>query len=395
MLIFIGLGILFGLMCFVLAIERLKDDVAEKVRRIEDLEKANKESQKKIKAIAVEKGKARQNLQGNEKGAPKEATSLTKEIKKAQKSAEAEKYKTRITSLELAIEEIKRRYRSKDNELVNCSGKLENKEMERARLQKKVESLLKDAEAEATEAPAEGYYLASLYKKDCSSSLLDVKIDFESLLDEARQLYADVQENPPDMVTGTRYDYLVSHSYRVAVLSLFIANGLGLDPKNVSRLGVAAFLHDIGFVKKDLGALKLPETSPLYRKHTTEGAQILTDAGLGGDIVSVALEHHECLDGTGFPDGKTEDQIHLFAKIVHIADTYVNLTDPRDGSKPILLHEAVKKIAEDADKNKVDRECATAFARSMSLYPVGSYVEFRACLNYINSSGIRRKEAVE
>jgi len=90
-------------------------------------------------------------------------------------------------------------------------------------------------------------------------------------------------------------------------------------------------------------------------------------------IAHVALQHHEAPDGSGLPRGMSDDQIHIYGKIVAVANTYDHLLyDPVTGKKT-MPHEACETLTALAG-TKLDRECVIQFLRTVSVYPTGSSV---------------------
>lgn len=86
-------------------------------------------------------------------------------------------------------------------------------------------------------------------------------------------------------------------------------------------------------------------------------------------MAHIALQHHEHVDGTGQPRGLTGDEIHPYAKITAVANTYDNLLHPQDGSR-VLPHEAVETLNA-MSGTKLDHEMLVQFNRFVSIYPNG------------------------
>lgn len=123
--------------------------------------------------------------------------------------------------------------------------------------------------------------------------------------------------------------YTFEHSIQVAIVSIIIGRELSLPPEQLQRLGVGAMLHDIGKVMIPHEILNKPGAL------TDDEFDIMkTHAKLGWDFVHerfsmimptssiVIIQHHERLDGSGYPHGLREDQIHLNARIVAVADVF-------------------------------------------------------------------------
>lgn len=124
------------------------------------------------------------------------------------------------------------------------------------------------------------------------------------------------------------------HSQRVADYSADLGRWLELDKKTQMDLEFAALLHDIGKVSVSDYVLNKPSLFTRndfeqMKHHTVRGAEILSAVGLSEDIIAGVRHHHERMDGKGYPDNLSGEQLNLFAKIIKIADVYDALTSRR------------------------------------------------------------------
>ena len=122
-------------------------------------------------------------------------------------------------------------------------------------------------------------------------------------------------------------EYTRGHSHRVAEYSVLIAKELGWKQKDIFHLYNAAHLHDIGNIGIPDAILNKParltdEEYAVIKEHTIIGAEILKNITLVKHVVEVARSHHECYDGTGYPDGRKGEEIPIQARIVAVADSY-------------------------------------------------------------------------
>ncbi len=130
---------------------------------------------------------------------------------------------------------------------------------------------------------------------------------------------------------------LALHSERVAIFSGIIAKWMGFKWEEIRTIVTAAFLHDAG--KKDFQQELIGKTLDdldgddlqTYKKHCRRGYNLLKNANFDEPIPTIALTHHERMDGAGFPKGLSGEKIHPFARIVAVADAYDNLTAEREG----------------------------------------------------------------
>lgn len=133
--------------------------------------------------------------------------------------------------------------------------------------------------------------------------------------------------------SGDEYTYV--HSVQVGMLSYYIAGWLGWTGEETLRAGTAGFLHDIGKCYISDAILKKPsrlteDEIAEIKKHPQLGYDIVKRSFPDDDALSLAaLQHHERMDGTGYPHGITAESIHPFARIVAVADVYSAMTTQR------------------------------------------------------------------
>ncbi len=165
-------------------------------------------------------------------------------------------------------------------------------------------------------------------------------------------------------------DDLYNHSMRVAILAGVIGKWLYKKPEEINDLIMAGFLHDIGKTKfpprlqsRRIESLK-GEDLVQYMEHTMEGSNILnTDSRIPECVKLTALQHHEAMDGTGFPLGSSGEEIHEYARIVAIADLYDNITTEREGFVRQTPFAAIAKITEDMYTKLDPAICVTILKR--------------------------------
>lgn len=130
--------------------------------------------------------------------------------------------------------------------------------------------------------------------------------------------------------------YTTTHSCNVAMLSIGLAEEMGLDGTKVRAIGTAALLHDIGKVKVPLDVMVKPgkltdEEFALMKSHPVEGAKILSQRGSGNALAAtVAYEHHIWFNGKGgYPSVNFRRDAHYASRIVHVCDVYDALCSKR------------------------------------------------------------------
>jgi len=128
--------------------------------------------------------------------------------------------------------------------------------------------------------------------------------------------------------------YTAGHQQRVAELARLVGENIGLTEDMVERLYLNGLLHDIGKISIPTSILTKPgelseEEWALIRAHTKQGYNILKDANLPWPVAEVALQHHERLDGSGYPDGITGDKLSLEVSILAVCDVVEAMSSHR------------------------------------------------------------------
>lgn len=163
--------------------------------------------------------------------------------------------------------------------------------------------------------------------------------------------------------------YTKGHCERVQNIALKIANELGLSDEDKNVLKVACLLHDIGKigVKEEILNKEAPLTVYEYeqiKQHPLIGYNILKDLDFMKRIQKIVLQHHERVDGKGYPYGLKGEEIDLLAKIISVADAYDAMTSDRPYRKAFAKDQALKELQRCAgsqfDKGIVEKLIALA-----------------------------------
>jgi HD-GYP domain-containing protein (c-di-GMP phosphodiesterase class II) len=174
-------------------------------------------------------------------------------------------------------------------------------------------------------------------------------------------------------------DYLFGHCLGVCILSLMTGIAAGYGFSRLRELGIGAILHDVGKLLIPDNILNkpgklTPEELAEIQKHAQFGYDILKKCN---DISSVsahiAWQHHEKMNGGGYPRGIKGKEIHEFARIAAIADVYDALSTDRIYRKRWLPHEALEFIR-DKNKEDFDPEFVKLFLANIAPFPIGSMV---------------------
>jgi putative nucleotidyltransferase with HDIG domain len=173
-------------------------------------------------------------------------------------------------------------------------------------------------------------------------------------------------------------NYVYPHSLNTAILSLAVGDLLKLPPHRMIELGIAALLHDIGMLKIPeafyLGSRPLePKEMQMVRAHTTLGYRILKSFSLSEDIGLAAYEHHERMDGSGYPRGLKAEKISLFSRIIAAACSYDAMANKRQFREARGMHNGLLELLK--ERNRLfDEKVVRALVLCLSPYPLGSLV---------------------
>ncbi|RFU70099.1 HD-GYP domain-containing protein [Peribacillus saganii] len=175
-------------------------------------------------------------------------------------------------------------------------------------------------------------------------------------------------------------NYIFTHSLNVTLYSLAIGIEMKLNQKQIETLGMGAILHDVGKMLVPAKILMKPdkltaEEFAEMKKHSELGFQLLRNAVTVPLVVAhCAYQHHERLDGTGYPRGIKGEDIHLFGRIIAVADVFDAVTSNRVYRKAMLPHEGLE-ILYAGSATQFEVHIVEAFRRAVAIYPVGLMVE--------------------
>ncbi len=174
-------------------------------------------------------------------------------------------------------------------------------------------------------------------------------------------------------------EYTFKHSVDVATMAMIIAQKHGLSKDEIHEIGITGLLHDVGKSKIPNEILNKPakltdEEFAFMKQHTLLGYKILKEKDdIKGEIRLGVLQHHEKLNGKGYPQGLTSDKIVPYAKILAVADIYDALVTKRPYKEPFSQRDAVEMIM--SMTSDLDIDIMKSFLESVILYPVGSTVK--------------------
>lgn len=217
------------------------------------------------------------------------------------------------------------------------------------------------------------YLYSNSNSKEFASTTAKITNDLMKAINDNDSLAVDIS------VLKTSDEYTFKHSVDVATMAMIIARNQGMSQKDVYNIGIAGLLHDMGKSKIPNEILNKParlndEEFEIMKQHSALGYEILREKEDFSDAISLAvLQHHEKMNGTGYPFGYSSDKIIHYAKILSVADVYDALVTERPYKKSFSQRTAVEMIMSMTEE--LDIHAMRSFLGSVILYPVDSNVQ--------------------
>lgn len=171
------------------------------------------------------------------------------------------------------------------------------------------------------------------------------------------------------------------HCLNVSILALLLGSAMQLSPQELQSLGLGALLHDLGKMKiekkhwrKDRNLLSKHEWE-LVKLHPRYGLEIATKTGISDkQVLGIIAQHHERLDGFGYPAGIKGRQIHKLAKLTTIANIFDNLCNHYDPGKRLCPFRALQLMYKKYD-TIIDLGILAFLVKRIGVYPPGTIVK--------------------
>ncbi len=177
------------------------------------------------------------------------------------------------------------------------------------------------------------------------------KVAMEELKKSRDDLHASLEETVSSLASTAekRDPYTAGHQLRVDLLACAIGRELGLSTQQLEGLHIAALLHDIGKITLPFDYLAKPtklskEETAVIRCHTEVGYEILKKIHFPWPVAEIVYQHHEHLDGSGYPRGLTDKDILLEAKILTVADVVEAMSSHRPYRPALGIASALDEI---------------------------------------------------
>ncbi len=208
--------------------------------------------------------------------------------------------------------------------------------------------------------------LQDLFDHPSKSNILKVKQEAAKIVD----LILKDENTTFFLVSLTNFDFTTyNHSVNVGFLSIALAKSAfqnTLD-HDLHALGAGFFLHDVGKVKIDPAIITKPapltsDEMRIMMRHPQLGFKLLSETNqMTTELKLIVLQHHEKMDGTGYPKGMRDHDIHIYARICTIADVFDALTSRRPYRDPLSTFEALKFMRDEMVPHQLDRHLFEQF----------------------------------
>lgn len=209
-------------------------------------------------------------------------------------------------------------------------------------------------------------------------------LNMEAVSDVVGNMVDSILRNPDALTSLTRLknfdEYTFFHSVNTSALALSVGRHLGYERTPLLQLGTGTLLHDIGKTLVPVEILNKPgryedHEFEIMKQHALRGAEILSNTtGLTDMFLKPALEHHERVDGTGYPHHRSKTEISQFGLIAAIVDIYDAVTSDRCYHKGKTPHDTLQFLYQLGTQGHVDGALVQQFVQVVGVYPVGSCV---------------------
>jgi HD-GYP domain-containing protein (c-di-GMP phosphodiesterase class II) len=209
------------------------------------------------------------------------------------------------------------------------------------------------------------------------------RLDLVAITERVKQVIEMVKSNRDYLLRLPEFlfisdNYLYQHSVNSTILALAMGDLLKLPPHRLIELGIGALLHDLGMLKLPeylyLSSKTLePKEWQMIKAHPMLGYRILKGLSVSDSIALTVWEHHERLNGSGYPRGLAGDKITLYSRILAVADSYDAITSKRVFKQLLEGHPGLLELLK-GRKSLYEESVVKALIYCLSLFPLGSLV---------------------
>ncbi|MEW5817676.1 MAG: HD domain-containing phosphohydrolase, partial [Spirochaetota bacterium] len=226
---------------------------------------------------------------------------------------------------------------------------------------------------------ATSQFLAKIFERYLTKN----EIHIGEVSEKIKEIITMVKNNRKHLLRLTDFEtdeqnYISSHSVKTAIIALVLADVLKLPHFKQIEVGLAGLFHEIGMLrippqlymtKKQL----TPQEKQTINAHTVLGFRILKDLSFPMTVTRAVLEHHERIDGSGYPRGLTGDKIAFYAKILAAACSYVAIVSDRPHREAADGHTGMMELLKNTGKH-YDEQIIRLLVYCLSIYPIGTFV---------------------
>lgn len=197
-------------------------------------------------------------------------------------------------------------------------------------------------------------------------------------------IFASIQRNPHAfnglMRCKRDTEFVYRHALAVCALMVSLGRAMKLTPDEIRLAGMAGLLLDIGVVQlpiEQTGTGDFRDIAPeVLRDHVFLGSELLVAGGVPDPIVQACLQHHERLDGSGYPYAMAGEAISVIGRMAAICDTYDLLVDATGGYPALDPAAAIERLADPAAG--LDPDLVARFTEAVGIHPIGAVVELES-----------------
>jgi putative nucleotidyltransferase with HDIG domain len=212
---------------------------------------------------------------------------------------------------------------------------------------------------------------------------VQLAIENSTLYQDLKSLFESMMEAMASTIDA-RHPTTAGHTMRVRAYSLAIAEEMGYSPDDLELLNYAALLHDYGKIGVPEAILTKPGkltdaeyvTMQSHVVHTIEILSKIRFARRFREIPNIAGHHHERVDGRGYPDGLTGEQMHPLSRVMAVADVFDAITSVRDYRDPADPEKVLEILKKDVGTH-FDADCVAAFERYYRRTGLGDQIRER------------------
>ncbi|KLV06262.1 HD family phosphohydrolase [Photobacterium aquae] len=182
------------------------------------------------------------------------------------------------------------------------------------------------------------------------------------------------------MSDNKKHEDIYCHSLNVTIMSMMVARACGLDAAEIKTIAIGSLFHDMGKLKIPSAILRktTPLTEPeenyfkLHTKYSLDFANL--SSTFPEEAKPILAQHHELIDGSGYPNQLTAEEISPYAQLVAVVDAYDRLCHPQDPKKAKIPYSALSYLFK-YQKEQYNNDYLGQLIRLLGVYPPGSVVQ--------------------